>query len=223
MSGCPLAPPGGAEPCLSLMSGVMEPKSRSTLHPHRLRTCWANHPGGLAWSCSRAGWRHRRAGRALRADGAGSQAAARPTAPSENIGIIYIGLGPRAPVRANGVSAGAALSANCRAAACPSTTRSSKACCFFARALCWRDRRTRHGAPGRLIHGMPVTAFAFLAGSIAISALPPFNGFVSEWLEFQAHPAQPRLATSLSWGPVLNPVGFTRNSKSSCTFTPRKY
>jgi hydrogenase-4 component B len=33
---------------------------------------------------------------------------------------------------------------------------------------------------------MPVTAFAFLVGSAAISALPPLNGFASEWLLFQA-------------------------------------
>jgi NADH:ubiquinone oxidoreductase subunit 5 (subunit L)/multisubunit Na+/H+ antiporter MnhA subunit len=33
---------------------------------------------------------------------------------------------------------------------------------------------------------MPRTAFAFLVGSAAISALPPLNGFVSEWLTFQA-------------------------------------
>jgi NADH:ubiquinone oxidoreductase subunit 5 (subunit L)/multisubunit Na+/H+ antiporter MnhA subunit len=39
---------------------------------------------------------------------------------------------------------------------------------------------------GGLIHRMPLTAFAFLVGSAAISALPPFNGFVSEWLTFQA-------------------------------------
>jgi NADH:ubiquinone oxidoreductase subunit 5 (subunit L)/multisubunit Na+/H+ antiporter MnhA subunit len=39
---------------------------------------------------------------------------------------------------------------------------------------------------GGLIHRMPLTAFAFLVGSAAISALPPLNGFVSEWLTFQA-------------------------------------
>ena len=33
---------------------------------------------------------------------------------------------------------------------------------------------------------MPQTALFFLAGSMAISALPPFNGFFSEWLTFQA-------------------------------------
>jgi formate hydrogenlyase subunit 3/multisubunit Na+/H+ antiporter MnhD subunit len=38
---------------------------------------------------------------------------------------------------------------------------------------------------GGLIHGMPKTAFYFLIGALAISALPPLNGFVSEWLTFQ--------------------------------------
>lgn len=39
---------------------------------------------------------------------------------------------------------------------------------------------------GGLIKLMPYTAFFFLIGSIAIAALPPFNGFVSEWLTFQS-------------------------------------
>jgi NADH:ubiquinone oxidoreductase subunit 5 (subunit L)/multisubunit Na+/H+ antiporter MnhA subunit len=39
---------------------------------------------------------------------------------------------------------------------------------------------------GGLIHRMPRTALAFLVGCVAISALPPLNGFVSEWLTFQA-------------------------------------
>lgn len=39
---------------------------------------------------------------------------------------------------------------------------------------------------GGLIQTMPWTALYFLVGSIAISALPPLNGFVSEWLTFIA-------------------------------------
>lgn len=39
---------------------------------------------------------------------------------------------------------------------------------------------------GGLIKTMPWTAAAFLAGALAISAIPPFNGFVSEWLTLQA-------------------------------------
>jgi hydrogenase-4 component B len=39
---------------------------------------------------------------------------------------------------------------------------------------------------GGLIRTMPRTALFFLVGAAAISALPPLNGFVSEWLTFQA-------------------------------------
>ena len=39
---------------------------------------------------------------------------------------------------------------------------------------------------GGLIKKMPQTAVYFLIGAMAISALPPFNGFVSEWLTLQA-------------------------------------
>jgi hydrogenase-4 component B len=39
---------------------------------------------------------------------------------------------------------------------------------------------------GGLIRRLPFTAFCFLIGAIAISGLPPLNGFVSEWLTYQA-------------------------------------
>ena len=39
---------------------------------------------------------------------------------------------------------------------------------------------------GGLIRRMPWTAMTFLIGAVAISALPPLNGFVSEWITFQA-------------------------------------
>lgn len=39
---------------------------------------------------------------------------------------------------------------------------------------------------GGLARRMPYTAWMFLLGAVAISALPPLNGFVSEWLTFQA-------------------------------------
>src|SRR5262249_21765536 len=39
---------------------------------------------------------------------------------------------------------------------------------------------------GGLVKRMPWTALYFLIGAAAISALPPLNGFVSEWLVFQA-------------------------------------
>lgn len=39
---------------------------------------------------------------------------------------------------------------------------------------------------GGLIKTMPWTAASFLIGAMAISALPPLNGFISEWLTLQA-------------------------------------
>jgi hydrogenase-4 component B len=39
---------------------------------------------------------------------------------------------------------------------------------------------------GGLLRRMPWTGLFFLIGCISIAALPPFNGFVSEWLTFQS-------------------------------------
>lgn len=50
---------------------------------------------------------------------------------------------------------------------------------------------------GGLIHKMPWTSALFLIGCISISALPPFNGFVSEWLTFQAFLLTPALPNVL--------------------------
>jgi len=58
---------------------------------------------------------------------------------------------------------------------------------------------------GGLIHKMPWTAALFLIGSISISALPPFNGFVSEWLTFQAFLLSPSLESQLL--KLLFPLG----------------
>src|SRR5207249_3514003 len=41
-------------------------------------------------------------------------------------------------------------------------------------------------ALGGLIKRQPWTAACFLVGAVAIAGLPPLNGFVSEWLMFQA-------------------------------------
>lgn len=39
---------------------------------------------------------------------------------------------------------------------------------------------------GGLFRRMPVTAVCFLIGALAISAIPPLNGFVSEWFTYQS-------------------------------------
>ncbi|MBI4697800.1 MAG: hydrogenase 4 subunit B [Nitrospirae bacterium] len=58
---------------------------------------------------------------------------------------------------------------------------------------------------GGLIHRMPWTAALFLIGCVSISALPPFNGFVSEWLTFQAFLLSPALPSPLL--KLLIPMG----------------
>jgi len=52
-------------------------------------------------------------------------------------------------------------------------------------------------AMGGLIHRMPWTAVCVLVACISIAALPPFNGFVSEWLIFQTALMAPSLGDSL--------------------------
>lgn len=51
---------------------------------------------------------------------------------------------------------------------------------------------------GGLIKRMPRTALFFLIGAVAISALPPLNGFVSEWLTYQSLLQGFNATTSLS-------------------------
>ena len=50
---------------------------------------------------------------------------------------------------------------------------------------------------GGLIRYMPQAAIYFLIGALAISALPPLNGFISEWLTFQASLQAPMLESSV--------------------------
>jgi formate hydrogenlyase subunit 3/multisubunit Na+/H+ antiporter MnhD subunit len=58
---------------------------------------------------------------------------------------------------------------------------------------------------GGLIHPLPWTSALFLVGCISIAGLPPFNGFVSEWLTFQAMLLSPALPHPLL--KLLVPLG----------------
>ncbi|MBF6558781.1 MAG: hypothetical protein IVW56_00725 [Candidatus Binataceae bacterium] len=62
-----------------------------------------------------------------------------------------------------------------------------KALLFFATGAVDSNTGTRNiDRLGGLIKAMPLTALFFLVGALSIAALPPFNGFVSEWLTLQA-------------------------------------
>jgi hydrogenase-4 component B len=104
----------------------------------------------------------------------------------ENIGIVFIGLGLALAFRANAMEAAAALAMT--AALLHALNHSLfKSLLFFGTgAVLVATGERNMDRLGGLIHRMPATSFLFLVGCTAISALPPLNGFVSEWLTFQA-------------------------------------
>jgi len=103
----------------------------------------------------------------------------------ENIGIILLGLGMSMVFVGFGHPAAGALGL---IAALYHTLNHAvfKALLFLGAGSILHATGLRNlNNMGGLIHKMPQTAFYFLVGALAISALPPLNGFVSEWLTFQ--------------------------------------
>ncbi len=104
----------------------------------------------------------------------------------ENVGIILLGLGAALILRAEGAAGWAGLAL---AAALLHTVNHAvfKALLFLCAGAV--DRAV-HGldldALGGLLRRMPWTGWSFLVGAAAIAGVVPLNGFVSEWLTFQA-------------------------------------
>lgn len=100
----------------------------------------------------------------------------------ENVGIILIGLG----IAALGKSSGNQLVALCGIAGVLLHTLNHslfKTLLFFgAGNLLSQTRTTSLDALGGVAKHMPLTAILFLTGTVAICALPPLNGFISELL-----------------------------------------
>ncbi len=115
----------------------------------------------------------------------------------ENIGIIYIGLGLALAFQANGMAAGAALALTAALFHVLNHCLFKSLLFFGVGAVLGSTGEREMDHLGGLIHRMPVTATTFLVGCAAISALPPLNGFVSEWLTFQAILISPDLP---QWG-----------------------
>jgi hydrogenase-4 component B len=104
----------------------------------------------------------------------------------ENIGIILLGIGSAALYQVAGLEALALLGL---VAALYHTVNHAvfKTLLFLGAGAVVHATGTRNmEAMGGLIKRMPWTAACFLVGSSAIAALPPLNGFVSEWLTFLA-------------------------------------
>ena len=115
----------------------------------------------------------------------------------ENIGIIFIGLGLALAFKAYGMALAAALALTAGLLHVFNHSLFKSLLFFGAGAVLTATGERDMEHLGGLIHRMPQTAFVFLVGCVAISALPPLNGFVSEWLTFQAILLSPQLP---SWG-----------------------
>jgi hydrogenase-4 component B len=115
----------------------------------------------------------------------------------ENIGIVFIGLGLALAFESNGMAAAAALAATAALLHALNHSLFKTLLFFGAGAVLNATGRRDCEAMGGLIHRMPQTAVLVLGGALAISALPPLNGFVSEWMLFQAILLSPELP---QWG-----------------------
>ena len=120
----------------------------------------------------------------------------------ENVGLIFIGLGFALLMRSYGYPALAAMGL----VVCLLHTLNHavfKSVLFLgAGAVIHATHSTSLEAFGGLITRMPQTAVLCLIGAFSLAALPPLNGFPSEWLTFQllvagARHTAPRLAIVL--------------------------
>jgi len=104
----------------------------------------------------------------------------------ENIGIILLGVGGSLSFLSLGMPALSLLSL--MAALFHTLNHATfKSLLFLGAGSVISQTHTRSMEKfGGLIKCMPLTALFFLIGSMAISALPPFNGFFSEWMTFQS-------------------------------------
>ncbi|MBI2187315.1 MAG: hydrogenase 4 subunit B [Acidobacteria bacterium] len=106
----------------------------------------------------------------------------------ENIGIILIGAGLAMILWRQEATSSALATVALTAALLHTANHAAFKGLLFLGAgsvLCRTHVRNMEELGG-LARRMPSTAALFLLGAVAISALPPLNGFVSEWLTFQA-------------------------------------
>lgn len=105
---------------------------------------------------------------------------------TENVGLIMIGVGAGGLLAASGNTVVAALAIG--AALLHVINHAAfKSLLFLGAGSVVHATGTRDlDKLGGLARRMPVTTATFAVGALAITALPPLNGFVSEWLLLQA-------------------------------------
>jgi hydrogenase-4 component B len=137
----------------------------------------------------------------------------------ENIGIIFLGLGAGLIFRSYGLMPLAMVGL---VAGLYHTLNHAcfKGLLFLGAGSVVHATGTRNMEElGGLIKPMPRTAFCFLVGAAAISGLPPLNGFISEWLVFQAllgGPQLPRPELGLIMAFAVGMLALTSGLAAAC-------
>lgn len=111
----------------------------------------------------------------------------------ENIGLVFGALGLALAFRAKGLEAAAALALTTALLHSVNHALMKSALFMGAGAMVAATGERNLDAFGGLARCMPRTAATMLVAAAAIAALPPLNGFVSEWMLFQAVLASPML------------------------------
>ena len=103
----------------------------------------------------------------------------------ENIGIIFIALGLALIFLSSGQTRMGTLGIVAALMHCLNHSLFKSLLFLGAGSILHQTHEQSLENMGGLIHRMPQMSVIFLIGCLSISALPPFNGFVSEWLIFQ--------------------------------------
>jgi len=114
----------------------------------------------------------------------------------ENIGIVLAGAGLALVFRAYGMNLLAALALAATLLHCLNHALFKTLLFLATGAVMHATQQRSLGKLGGLIRRMPWVAGLALIGTLAIAGLPPLNGFVSEWLLFQAFLLSPGLPNS---------------------------
>lgn len=111
----------------------------------------------------------------------------------ENVGIIVAGIGLALAFRSHGLDTLAALSLGAALFHVLNHALFKSLLFFVSGAVLSATGERNLERLGGLLRLMPLTGIGCLIGAAAISALPPLNGFASEWLLFQAIMNSPAL------------------------------
>jgi formate hydrogenlyase subunit 3/multisubunit Na+/H+ antiporter MnhD subunit len=113
----------------------------------------------------------------------------------ENVGVLFTALGLAIVFRASGMNAVASLALIALLYHALNHAFMKSLLFLGTGAVLHATGERNLGRLGGLMHRMPWVAWTTLVGALAIAALPPLNGFVSEWLLLQSFlftPAVPR-------------------------------